>query len=296
MADPIRSIGIFYFSGTGNTELVAERFAEEFRQRGVTADLARIETFTQRRTPLDLGRYDLIGLGFTIHAWNAPRIVYDFLRLLPQASGQRVFLFKCPGDPFANGGSTLPLRRGLARKGYPVTHESLFIMPSNLIVPYPTSLSKQLYDIARRRASYYVSELLAGKTRLIQDTSLARLLTAFSPFEQWGTRLLRLHWHVDGACTGCALCARCCPTANIQMIAACPRYGWRCLGCLRCIYLCPVKAIHLRWGLGWVPLKEGYDIRALLADASIQADFIKPEMTGYYRNYLAYANEIPEPE
>lgn len=291
-----KSIAVFYFSGTGNTELVAERFVEEFRRRGASAEQTPMERYTLDGGPPNLNGYDLIGLGFTIHAWNAPRIVYQFIEMLPPGQGQRVFLFKCPGDMFANGGSTGPLRRKLAQKGYLVTHESLLVMPSNLIVSYPASLSKQLYQIACRRITAYVSELLAGKERSIPDTRLARLLTAMSPLEQWATRLLRLHWQIDQACTGCGLCARRCPTANIQRIDKRPRYGWRCLGCLRCIYLCPARAIHLRWGMGWVPLKEGYNLRALLADATIKGDFLKPEMAGNYRSFLAYANEITEAE
>jgi ferredoxin/flavodoxin len=289
-----KSIAVFYFSGTGNTELVAERFVEEFRRREASAEQSPMERYTLDGEPPNPSRYDLIGLGFTIHAWNAPRIVYEFLELLPPGQNQRVFLFKCPGDLLANGGSTGPLRRKLARKGYQVIHESLLVMPSNLIVAYPASLSKQLYQIACRRVSYYVAELLTGRERSVPDTRLARLLTAFSPLEQWATRLLRLHWQIDQGCTGCGLCARLCPTANISMADGRPHYNWRCLGCLRCLYACPTKAIHLRRGLGWVPLKEGYDLRALLADDSIRDDFVKPEMTGDYRSFLAYASEPME--
>ncbi len=291
--DPIRSVGVYYFSGTGNTELLAERFVAEFAQRGVQADLARIETFTRAGSVPDTTRYDLLGIGYTIHAWNAPRLVFEFLSKLPDGAGQRVFTFKCPGDPLVNGGSTLPVRHTLERKGYRVVHESMMVMPANLAIQYPLDLKKELYAVACRRIARSVGEMLAGTERLQRNSLLMRLATSVSWVEQRSTCRLGRHFYLREACHGCGLCAARCPAGNIQMVNERPTFGRSCLACLRCVYLCPVQAIGIH-GLDWVLLKEGYDIRVALADPRSGNGFLLPRLKGYYRRFLAYVAETPE--
>jgi ferredoxin len=46
-----------------------------------------------------------------------------------------------------------------------------------------------------------------------------------------------------GACTGCGLCERLCPVANIEMRDGRPGWLGRCEGCLSCYHHCPGRAI-----------------------------------------------------
>jgi hypothetical protein len=131
----VRSVGLFFFSGTGNTAVLMADLVAEFQHRGVCTSLAEIETFTLKNAMPDIGHCDLIGLGYPVHAFNAPRIVFDFVKLLPPGNGRRVFLLKCPGDHFANAGSTGPMRRALHRRGYDVVHEGLAVMPRQFCGP-----------------------------------------------------------------------------------------------------------------------------------------------------------------
>ena len=41
----IQNIGIFYFSGTGNTKIVANLFANEFKRKGLVQNLYLLRTF-----------------------------------------------------------------------------------------------------------------------------------------------------------------------------------------------------------------------------------------------------------
>lgn len=288
--EDIDAVALFYFSGTGNTEVLAECYATAFRQMKVNTDVLALERFTRKGEPPAVEKYDLMGIGYPIHAFNAPRIVFEFIDLLPAGKGRRVFLFRCPGDHFAGGGSTLPVRRRLLAKGYKVIREDMLVMPANFLVAYPPALAKELFHIAERRIGNYVREILAGAVRLQRNTVGARICTLLSPLERFGTRMARLHFHIRPSCTGCGLCAARCPSGNITMHKKRPVFHWRCLVCLRCIYLCPVRAIGMR-GLNRLLFKDGYNIRGVLADKGIPAAYLKPGMKGFFRRFVAYARE-----
>ena len=70
---------ICYFSGTGNTMKVAMRYREILLQNDITVDLVKMEHDT-RPEEIDLNTYDIIGFGYPVHAFNAPKIVIGFAK------------------------------------------------------------------------------------------------------------------------------------------------------------------------------------------------------------------------
>lgn len=245
MAGDVRRVGIVYFSGTGNTELVAGLFASEFRARGFEAELLRVEDVLYGGG-FDPGRYSVIGFGYCVHAFNAPSIVYRLVGMLPDGGGKKTFVFKCPGDPFMRGGSTRMLRNSLKAKGYDVFHESLIATPSNVVLRMGDGLVKRLYAVAKERVRVFCGEILVGERRLQDNPFYLRAISrAFSWGETLGARFFgRLQLSASWDCAGCGGCASICPTRNIRLEKGRPVFGWECIMCMRCIYLCPSRAIH----------------------------------------------------
>jgi flavodoxin len=48
-----KSIGLFYFSGTGNTQVVTELLAEAFEHHGAQVEVARIEHVLRDKAQFD---------------------------------------------------------------------------------------------------------------------------------------------------------------------------------------------------------------------------------------------------
>ena len=71
-------VGIYYFSGTGNTELTVKKWQSEALARGIELDLIKIEEI--KEAEVDVSCYDKIGFGYPIHAFNAPRNVLKFAK------------------------------------------------------------------------------------------------------------------------------------------------------------------------------------------------------------------------
>ncbi|MHA1583933.1 MAG: flavodoxin domain-containing protein, partial [Promethearchaeota archaeon] len=146
-------IRIYYFSGTGNTEFVAKHIATEMKSSGQESIIKVIPiTISTTISKSELAETDLIGIGYPIHAFNAPKIVYSFIEKLPAGSHKRVFIFRSAGDPILHSGGTTLVRSALFRKEFRVVYERLFIMPANVFVEFNPKLSKQLVDHCKIQA------------------------------------------------------------------------------------------------------------------------------------------------
>ncbi len=282
-------IGIAVFSGTGNTRLVADLLAASLRSRGAPVQVLAIEDLLMSRGRWDTSPYVRIGIGWPVHAWDAPRIVYDLVRRLPDGRGKPAFTFRSAGDPFLNGGPPQPLRHELLQRGYAVRREDLFIMPANVLLPYPPAVMRQLYLKAQRRAEAVADALLQDVPGLDQGPPWHRTLARpIAAAQKLGAHLAGRLWRTTDACKLCGRCVSRCPTGNIQRDLARVTFGWHCLLCLRCVYGCPRQAIRPALFSHWLVLRHGYDPSPML-DASLdEAEPLLPSHRGWRGRLYRY--------
>ena len=117
-----------YFSGTGNTKFIADTLTSGFRQRNCKVNQLAITSGKISQKILVDG-YDLIGIGYPTHAFNAPKIIYEFISSLPLNSKKRVFLFRSAGDPVISAGGTAQLRSHLDNHGLRVFMSVYLLCP-----------------------------------------------------------------------------------------------------------------------------------------------------------------------
>jgi len=251
-------IGLYYFSGTGNTRLVAGEFKTVFASRDLECELIPLEKITQKTRDISFTDYDLVGLGFPVHAFDAPRIVYDFVKLLP-VKRVRYFLFKTAGSDFLLGGSTHRLRSALASKGWTLAHESFFEMPPNVGACPSQERVDQIVAQARENVSVAVEEILAEKHIVLDDKPIQRAFSFINHFETIGCFFGSSNWFADENCTLCGKCMRNCPTRNISLTEDKVVFGHSCVLCLRCWWNCPARALRHRH-LNWALLKKLYKL------------------------------------
>ncbi len=77
------NIAILCFSGTGNTEYIGRYLKSQFEALGKNCEIIPLEELTLKKRTLDVHAYDLIGLGYPIHAFEAPGL---FLILSPASA------------------------------------------------------------------------------------------------------------------------------------------------------------------------------------------------------------------
>jgi len=238
---------LFYFSGSGNTKYVAEKFSLQFLEKyGV--ELVDIDEFDRLRKGFG-DDFAVAGVIYPVHALNAPANVLNFLKKsLPKGEGRKFFIVKSPGDPFFNGGATTEIRKILNKNGYIVTHESLVVMPANVFMRYRDSFISKLIEVADVKIAKASSEIMNGTVVLHKNPLWMRFSTwFFSRLETFGASFFGKDLKVNNDCTKCGLCMKICPKMNITADKeGRPRFGWKCMICMRCIYKCPNNAISPR--------------------------------------------------
>jgi ferredoxin/flavodoxin len=283
---------VYYFSGTGNTRIVAEFVARAFRMNHIDVELVRIRDVLKGKTQIQDRDPDLIGIGYPILGFGMPRIVDEFIALLPQSQGKRIFLFMTASDFVAvNNGASKKAIKALRCRGYDVFYERIICMASNWMVKYPDALAKQLYYTAEIKAGNMCQEILSGKKRTLRLDPITRaVMELVHAGEELSARLFGRMLAVTDACTHCDTCVANCPADNIRRQNGRIRFGWNCLWCMRCVYACPQQAISPRL-FRFCVLKGGYNLQDIIDDPAIKEHYITEETRGYFRHFVPYIQQ-----
>ena len=276
---------LFYFSGSGNTKYVAEKFSLKLSEK-YSVELVDIDEFTRFGKRFD-NDFEKAGVIYPVHALNAPANVLKFLKSsLPKGEGRKFFIVKSPGDPFFNGGATSEIRKILNKNGYIVTHESLVVMPANVFLRYRDDFISKLLEAAGSKIIKAATEIMTDTIILHRNPIWMRFSTwFFSRLETFGSRFFGKDLKANNDCTKCGLCMNICPKENITPdTEGKPRFGWKCMICMRCIYKCPANAISPRI-MKFFKVKNFYK----LSDLQKPSDLTNP--TAFEKGFGKYLGE-----
>ena len=248
---------ICYFSGTGNTAKVVEKYRENLTENGATVETYTMEKLLNDGMPEEflntLASADLFGIGYPVHAFNAPSIVLKFAKALPkQATAKRAFVLSTSGEPLTlNNISSLKTQRLLERRNFDVENEYRYVMPYNIMFRHTDSMAFKMWDVAQKLIPLDVAEVLQGKSHKLKHVFCGSFVAWIMRCEHWGGRLNGRRYKVDDKCAHCQKCVNICPTKNITVKDGNIKFGKKCLMCQRCIQLCPKNSIKMGWFNSW---------------------------------------------
>jgi ferredoxin len=289
-----KKICIYYFSGTGNTELISQLFYAEFAKHGVKTEIIAVEDVLKGKSSITIKNYDFIGFAHPVHAFGPPKIYLDFIKSLPSADDTPSFYFRTSGDPFCNGGATIMVRKVLQRKKYKVFHESLLVMPSNVVIQYDDELVKQLFNTAKRKISRIVKEVLQNESKLQKNSLMLRITSSlFNKAETIGAKYFGRYLYVTESCNQCNLCITKCPTGNIYEDNENRKIKFRknCTFCLRCVYLCPNNSIKNKY-MNFFIIKNGYNINRVIQNSRIKGNYVTEATKGFFKHFYKYFSSV----
>jgi Pyruvate/2-oxoacid:ferredoxin oxidoreductase delta subunit/flavodoxin len=238
-------VRIFWYSGTGNSFIVAEKLAQTFADNGFSTSLVQIR---QGLIP-EISADELIGLVFPIAVGGTYPFVWEFFNRLPPAAN-RIFMVDTLGG--YSGGIKGPLAKKLRAKGYHPAGALEIVMPEN----FPPG--RQISEAGRARikaglelAAEFVNSLLSETATWTDIPVLSDLIGLACRFKSpWSfmRRIFSLRIDRD-KCLKCGLCVKLCPIDNIKSTdSGVPVIEKACQSCMRCIAFCPASAIATRGG------------------------------------------------
>lgn len=233
---------IYWFSGAGNSELVATRLARTLGQ----CTLVRLETINGE-LPQALPA-DQVGLVFPVYYGGPPPLVMRFIRerlLLTEDSYLFVIITHGGFPAYANAiterflTATAMQASFVARVKMVDTYVPLFKIPTS---------EKQ--HILTKRALKKVDSL----AQLIKEEAI--LVTRHLPFaglffRWWQSFLPKLErldrsFVITSACNQCQWCVQFCPVENIELQTEQITFLHHCQQCFGCYHGCPQRAIALK--------------------------------------------------
>jgi NAD-dependent dihydropyrimidine dehydrogenase PreA subunit len=237
-----KNIDFYYFSGTGNTMLVARKMTEIFQEEGYIVNLEKMEISESS----EVNTEHTIGLGFPVAILSTYNLVWNFIQSLPEVQGTEIFMVDTMGG--YSGGLVGPLRAILERKGYQPIGACEIIMPVNIFYIQNDKTNREKVKKGLEIAEKYAKALIDGRSRWGRVPFFSDALNIFS---KAGIKLTTIDLHQkyfkfrtnEVLCNKCGICAEICPVGNI-MFDEYPVSGNKCEYCMRCVSMCPIGAIR----------------------------------------------------
>jgi len=255
---------IYYFSGTGNSFVVARDLAE--KTHGNLISISSVMNKDRIRTDAQV-----IGIVFPVHGISRiPSIVERFVGKLDDVSSKYIFAVTTYGS--MAGGAVKSFRKVVESCGGKLSAGFAVHMPmSNITIPslmYSGTVGdkeQKLFESWRKKSVFVYEYISTRKEGRFEVTN--KLLTSlFYPidkiFARWRIEskynkltnsnlnkdelwpMMDVSFHSDEKCDGCGVCSKICPVRNIKIVYNAPAWQHHCERCMGCLQWCPREAIQ----------------------------------------------------
>ena len=240
---------IYYFSGTGNTLWVVNKYLELFYKENIEIDLIDI---SKTYSIGSQSKYDFLCFAYPTYACNPPYFIKLFIKNFPKVNNKPCFLISTAAKLHWD---VLGLSaRILRNKGYNVLATFKYYMPHNISFMFGIHVSKNLkinsiLDKADKKINPDFVNLINRHTK--PNFSSVAILSSIASwfFNNFIIKSNVNHWTIDkNKCTLCGLCENICPNNNITIKYKKKKiiFGNNCLFCGRCYNFCPQRAIDYK--------------------------------------------------
>ena len=238
---------IYYFTGTGNSLVVARDIARE-----IDADLISIRSVMESTTDKETIAIeaDTIGLVFPAYYTRIPGIVERFIGKIDGLQNKYIYAVVTVGGI---AGSILQrFSEIIGKRGGVLTTGFIVRMPANYIDnndALPLFIQKRIFKRWKKQLPK-VADAIRQRKSSIQKRFNPVMTLLFSGMIEKQYRAGELNpdvdtnFWVDDKCLGCGTCARICPSGNIILLDDRPVWQHHCDKCLACIQWCPQQAIQ----------------------------------------------------
>ena len=230
---------MLYFSGTGNSKFVAEKFSEK-----AGCECHSIEEKIDFKAVS--AKHDTVAVCYPIYASSVPRIMRNFVKDNPEVFDNKKLIIFCTQMMFSGDGAKAFTRLVKGSEDR-VIYAEHFNMPNNISNSDKLKISEKerLKKIpkAEQKIEKICNDLKKGKV----------FRRGWGSFSEKLGKIQNTTWYQNEEkrkssfkaaedCIKCGLCAKNCPVQNLSMGENGVVQHDNCILCFRCVNLCPVKA------------------------------------------------------
>jgi ferredoxin len=239
-----KRVDFYYFSGTGNTQIIVDYAVNSLAVNGYNISLKHID---KGYSVSDNEPAEELWLAFPVNSQAVSPFIWSFFKSLPESNGTKVYVIAT----LNNSAYILePLYTLLKNKGYAPTSTCEISMPNNMSDDAHQDKEDDLRKLiaVSDKVNTFVSHAVAGDATWASKYKGSAFVSFLSrrTVLPWISMRFLLKLRTDASkCTGCGLCVRQCPSQNISMTALPPVHGSKCEFCMKCAAYCPKKAVFI---------------------------------------------------
>lgn len=235
---------VLYFSGTGNSQYVADRIAKMIEDEEVVS----INKYLKAEKLVTIHSERPLVFVVPTYSWRMPKVVEQWIMKIPfKGSRDAYFILTCAGGC---GNAGVYAEKLCAKKDLRFCGLAPVIMPENYLAMFPTPGREECQNIIKKADPCIAS--LAKQIRSGEHFAKPAVPLA-GKLESGPVNLLfyTLFVHdkgfsVSNACISCGKCALRCPLNNIDLVNGRPVWKGSCTHCMACIGGCPTQAIEYK--------------------------------------------------
>lgn len=231
---------IYYFSGTGNSLMVAKDLSERLENSKI------VQISKDNMSILKDTQSSKIGFVFPVYLSGMPIMVKTFIENLQINKNTYVFAIATCGGIV--GTSLNQIKKILQKKDVKLSASFTIVMPGNDQLLY-SPLSKEKQDNLFEKEKNQVSKIASVVTNNQQALCKVNpLITTFGKalYSTFNPKNVSKNFWTDEKCIGCGICSKVCPANNIVMYGGKPKWEQQCESCLACMQWCPQKSIQYK--------------------------------------------------
>lgn len=232
---------VFSFSGTGNSQFVAEKISEITSDKITDLNLKIKDNDT---SGIECGENVIIVA--PTYAWRLPKIVTDWLEKTDLINAKNAWFVMTCGGEIGNAAKYNKLLCEKKNLKYMGTYQIL--MPENYIAMFKSPgpdeakkmIAKSVPDIEK------AAEIIKSKEcfPVPRNNAYDRLMSSAINPMFYSMFVKADAFYAKDSCNGCGKCVKLCPLNNIVLKDNKPAWGKNCTHCMACICHCPAEAIE----------------------------------------------------
>ncbi|GAA0704887.1 EFR1 family ferrodoxin [Paraclostridium ghonii] len=237
-------INILYFSGTGNTQYVANYLGEKLKEESHVVKIKSID-----ENPKVDEDIDLLIIGGPNYASNVPEKLLKWVnKNVPKKNSNAIVYCTSAGKVNAYGAESLAKK--LTKKGYNIVGKDAYVMPRNFYFgKYSQNTNdeiSQMLNETNEKLDILINRIKHNEYKFenIENNNVFKI-DVFAKLFNLIAKTIGKSFSVDDTCIKCGKCIKNCPKKNIRYDKNKEiKFGNNCMACMRCIHNCPKNSIN----------------------------------------------------